>query len=89
MRGLLARHPDVRVRDLDTAAEPIVFTVELNTHKLMADPRIIPVETFETELADMVTRCLRGDQQPLTSACLPVGPPVALRTGWPILFPGT
>jgi len=62
VRDLLARHPDVRVRDLDTAAELIVFTVELNTHKLMADPRAIPVETFESELVDMVTRYLRGDR---------------------------
>jgi len=62
VRDLLARHPDVRVRDIDTAAELIMFTVELNTHKLMADPRNIPVETFENELVDMVTRYLRGDQ---------------------------
>ena len=61
VRDLLARHPDVRVSDLDTAAELIVFTVELNTHKLMADPRTIPVETFERELVAMVTRYLRGD----------------------------
>ncbi|WP_328355754.1 TetR/AcrR family transcriptional regulator [Streptomyces sp. NBC_00457] len=62
VRDILARHPDVRVRDLDTAAELIVFTVETNTHKLMADPRSIPVETLENELVDMVTRYLRGDQ---------------------------
>jgi len=62
VRDLLARHPDVRVRDIDTAAELIIVTVELNTHKLMADPRSIPVETFENELVDMVTRYLRGDQ---------------------------
>ncbi|GGM06941.1 TetR family transcriptional regulator [Streptomyces fumigatiscleroticus] len=62
IRDLLARHPDVRVGDLDTAAELIVFTVEINTHKLMADPRTIPVETFENELVAMVTRYLRGDQ---------------------------
>jgi AcrR family transcriptional regulator len=62
VRDLLARHPDVRVRDLDTAAELIVFTVELNTHRLMASPQTIPVETFENELVDMVTRYLRGDQ---------------------------
>ncbi|MGW1208096.1 TetR/AcrR family transcriptional regulator [Streptomyces sp. NPDC002499] len=62
VRDLLARHPDVHVRDLDTAAELIVFTVELNTHKLMAAPQTIPVETFENELVDMVTRYLRGDQ---------------------------
>jgi AcrR family transcriptional regulator len=60
IRDLLARHPDVRVNDLDTAAELILFTVEMNTHKLMADPRAIPVETFERELVDMVTRYLRG-----------------------------
>jgi AcrR family transcriptional regulator len=62
VRDLLARHPDVRVRDLDTAAELIVFTVETNTHKLMAYPRTIPVEAFEKELVDLVTRYLRGDQ---------------------------
>jgi AcrR family transcriptional regulator len=62
VRDLLARHPDVQVRHLDTAAELIVFTVEVNTHKLMADPRGVPVETFETELVDMVTRYLRGDR---------------------------
>ncbi|WP_433731467.1 TetR/AcrR family transcriptional regulator [Actinoplanes sp. CA-051413] len=62
VRDLLARHPDVHVRDIDTAAELIMFTVELNTHKLMADPRTIPVETFEKELVDMVTRYLRGDR---------------------------
>ncbi|MFI6169146.1 TetR/AcrR family transcriptional regulator [Nocardia sp. NPDC051052] len=62
LRELLARHPDVRVRDLDTAAELILFTVEVNTHKLMADPRGIAIETVENELVDMVTRYLRGDQ---------------------------
>jgi hypothetical protein len=35
--------------------------VEATTHKLMADPRGIPVETLENELVDMVTRYLRGD----------------------------
>lgn len=62
VRDVLARHPDVGVRALDTAAELIVFTVESNTHKLMADPRNIPVATFENELVDMVTRYLRGAQ---------------------------
>ena len=62
LRDLLARHPDVTVRDLDTAAELIMFTVEINTHRLMADPRTIPVETVENELVDMITRYLRGDQ---------------------------
>ncbi|KAA8889221.1 TetR/AcrR family transcriptional regulator [Nocardia colli] len=62
VRELLARHPDVRVRDLDTAAELILFTVEMNTHKLMADPRGIAIEAVENELVDMVTRYLRGDR---------------------------
>ncbi|MEV7869762.1 TetR/AcrR family transcriptional regulator [Streptomyces sp. NPDC088124] len=62
VRDILARHPDVRVQDLDTATELILFTVEVNTHRLMADPRKVPVETFENELVDMVTRYLRGDQ---------------------------
>ncbi len=61
LRDLLTRHPDVHVRDVDTAAELILFTVEMNTHKLMAAPRTVPVETFERELVDMVTRYLRGD----------------------------
>ncbi|WP_406300081.1 TetR/AcrR family transcriptional regulator [Embleya sp. NBC_00888] len=59
---ILARHPDVRVRDLGTAAELIAFTVETNTHRLMADPQTIPIESFESELVDMITRYLRGDQ---------------------------
>jgi AcrR family transcriptional regulator len=62
VRDVLARHPDVRVRDLDTAAELILFTVEMNVHKLMAAPRTIPVETFAAELIDMLTRYLRGDR---------------------------
>ncbi|GIJ51424.1 TetR family transcriptional regulator [Virgisporangium aliadipatigenens] len=62
LRGLLARHPDVKVRDLDTAAGLITFTVEVNAHKLMAAPRATPVETFENELVDMVTRYLSGDR---------------------------
>ncbi|MET9629721.1 TetR/AcrR family transcriptional regulator [Lentzea sp. NPDC006480] len=60
VRAVFARHPDVHVRDLDTAAELVVFTVELNTHRLLAFPRDISVETFENELVDMVTRYLRG-----------------------------
>jgi len=62
VRDLLARHPDVYVQDLGTAAELIVTTVEMNTHMLMAAPRTIPVETFENEMVAMVTRYLRGDQ---------------------------
>ncbi len=62
VRELFARHPDVHVRDLDTAVELIVFTVETNIHKLMADPRTTTIETVESELVDMVTRYLRGDR---------------------------
>jgi AcrR family transcriptional regulator len=62
IRDLLARHPDVKVQDLDTAAELITFTVEINTHRLMADPNAIAVEALEKELVDLVTRYLRGDR---------------------------
>lgn len=58
VRAVFARHPDVRVRDLDTAVDLVVFTVELNTHRLAAFEQ--PVDTFENELVDMVTRYLRG-----------------------------
>ena len=60
VRDLLARHPDVSVRDLDTAAELIMYTVELNTHRIMADPRPGSVESFENELVTMLTLYLRG-----------------------------
>lgn len=61
VREVIVRHPDIRVGDPDVAAEIIEFTVELNTHKFMADRRT-PVETFENELVAMITRYLRGDQ---------------------------
>ena len=60
VRDLLARHPDVRVEDLDTAADLITFTVEINTHRLMSAPQSIPIENFENELVGMLTRYLRG-----------------------------
>ncbi|MET7641087.1 TetR/AcrR family transcriptional regulator [Streptomyces sp. NPDC005438] len=62
LRDLLARHPDVRVRDLDMAAQLIVGTIELNTHQLMAAPGPVEVERLEGELVDMVTRYLRADR---------------------------
>jgi len=62
IRDILVRHPDVHVGDADVAADLILFTVEINTHKFMAAPRTIPVETFEDELVAMVTRYLRGDR---------------------------
>jgi AcrR family transcriptional regulator len=68
IRNLLARHPDVGVADLDTAAELIVFTVELNTHRVMASsPAAAAVEKLETELVGMVTRYLRGAAYPGSS----------------------
>ncbi|MEV4346007.1 TetR/AcrR family transcriptional regulator [Actinoplanes sp. NPDC049596] len=63
VRDLLARHPDVRVGNLGTAAELITFTVEMNIHKLLAAPRTVPVEAVEAvedELVAMITRYLRG-----------------------------
>ncbi|QHC32532.1 TetR/AcrR family transcriptional regulator [Streptomyces sp. HF10] len=62
VRGVLARHPDVRVRDLDMAAELVVGTVEINTHKLMATPHPRQVDRLESELVAMITRYLSGDQ---------------------------
>jgi hypothetical protein len=62
VRDIIVRHPDIHVGDPDAAAEIILFTVEMNTHKFMALPGTIPVETFENELVVMVTRYLRGDQ---------------------------
>ncbi|PWW63179.1 TetR/AcrR family transcriptional regulator [Actinokineospora spheciospongiae] len=62
VRDILVRHPDIHVGDPDTAAQIILFTVEINTHRFMAAPQTVPVETFENELVAMVTRYLRGDQ---------------------------
>ncbi|MCX4834943.1 TetR/AcrR family transcriptional regulator [Streptomyces sp. NBC_00006] len=60
LRDLLARHPDVHVQDLDMAAELILGTVELNTHKLMATPHAVQVERLEKELVDMITLYLQA-----------------------------
>ncbi|GAA1938801.1 TetR/AcrR family transcriptional regulator [Amycolatopsis minnesotensis] len=62
VRDIIVRHPDIRVGDPDLAAELILFTVEMNTHKFMAAPRANAIETFEHELVAMVTRYLRGDR---------------------------
>ncbi|MFH8442023.1 TetR/AcrR family transcriptional regulator [Streptomyces sp. NPDC018026] len=62
VREVFARHPDVRVGDLDMAAELVVGTVEMNTHKLMAGPQPVQVERLETELVAMITRYLTGDR---------------------------
>ncbi|MCG8927123.1 TetR/AcrR family transcriptional regulator [Lentzea sp. CC55] len=58
VRAVFARHPDVRVRDLDAAVDLVVFTVELNTHRLAAFEQ--PAGKIEEELVDMVTRYLAG-----------------------------
>src|SRR5690606_10384497 len=55
-------HPAARARALDVAAELVVGTIEMNTHKLMAAPEPIEVERLETELVAMLTRYLSGDQ---------------------------
>ncbi|WP_433272614.1 TetR/AcrR family transcriptional regulator [Actinosynnema sp. CS-041913] len=62
VRDVVVRHPDSRVADPELAAEIILFTVEMNTHKFMAAPQAAPVEAFENELVAMVTRYLRGDR---------------------------
>jgi AcrR family transcriptional regulator len=62
VRDVIVAHPDIRVGDPDVAAELVLFTVEMNTHKFMATPGTIPVATFEDELVAMITRYLRGDQ---------------------------
>jgi AcrR family transcriptional regulator len=67
VRDVIVRHPDIQVGDPDVAADLVLFTVEMNTHKFMAAPRSTPVETFEDELVAMVSRYLRGDRQPSTS----------------------
>ena len=62
VRDLLDRHPEVGVRDLQTATELIIFTVEMNVHRAAAYPGRTPVEILENELVAMVTSYLRGDE---------------------------
>jgi AcrR family transcriptional regulator len=62
IRDVIVAHPDIHVGDPDVAADIILFTVEMNTHKFMAAPRTTSAEAFESELVAMVTRYLRGDQ---------------------------
>jgi AcrR family transcriptional regulator len=54
VRDVLVRHPDAHVGDTDVAADMILLTVEINTHRFMAGPGAVPVETFENELVAMV-----------------------------------
>jgi len=62
VRDVIVSHPDIHVTNPDIAADLILFTVEMNTHKFMADPGTTTVEAFEEELVAMVTRYLRGDR---------------------------
>jgi AcrR family transcriptional regulator len=62
LRDVIVRHPDISVGDPDVAADLVLFTVEMNTHKFMAAPRAASTGTFEDELVAMITRYLRGDQ---------------------------
>jgi AcrR family transcriptional regulator len=62
VRDVIVRHPDIHVGDPDVAADLVLLTVEINTHKFMAAPGAVPVQTFEDELVAMVTRYLRGDR---------------------------
>ncbi|MFI5915888.1 TetR/AcrR family transcriptional regulator [Dactylosporangium sp. NPDC051541] len=60
VRALLAGLAEVRVADLDTAAQLVVSTVEFVVHKEMATAGGIPPERLEAELVAMLTRYLRG-----------------------------
>ncbi|ATL26266.1 TetR/AcrR family transcriptional regulator [Streptomyces formicae] len=57
-RDLLARHPEVRVTDVEVAAQLVVVTVETVVHQLVAAPRSVDVARLEDELVAMVTRYL-------------------------------
>ncbi|MFJ2772596.1 TetR/AcrR family transcriptional regulator [Streptomyces sp. NPDC087300] len=57
-RDLLARHPEVRVADVDVAAQLVVSTIETVVHQLVAAPRSVDVRRLEDELVAMVTRYL-------------------------------
>ncbi|WP_410653000.1 TetR/AcrR family transcriptional regulator [Amycolatopsis sp. cmx-4-54] len=60
LRELLQGHPEVRVRDKDTAARLVASTVELNVHQLIAAPGSIDVARLENELVAMITGYLRA-----------------------------
>ncbi|MFS8198262.1 TetR/AcrR family transcriptional regulator [Streptomyces sp. CWNU-52B] len=59
-RHLLEGHPEVDVNDVAMAAVLIVSTVELVTHKLMADPQQVEARRLEDELVTMLSRYLTG-----------------------------
>ncbi|MGC7096008.1 TetR/AcrR family transcriptional regulator [Amycolatopsis lurida] len=58
VHDLLARHPEVRVADKETAARLVVSTVELVVHQLIAAPSSIDTTRLENELVAMFTRYL-------------------------------
>ncbi|OXM51126.1 TetR family transcriptional regulator [Amycolatopsis thailandensis] len=57
---LLNVHPEVRVRDKDTAARLVTSTVELTVHQLIAAPDSIDLTRLENELVAMITGYLRA-----------------------------
>ncbi|MFB9835576.1 TetR/AcrR family transcriptional regulator [Actinoallomurus acaciae] len=59
LRDLFERHPEVRVRDKDTAARLVASTVELAVHQLVAAPGSIDTTRLENELVAMITGYLR------------------------------
>ncbi|SFK75929.1 TetR/AcrR family transcriptional regulator [Amycolatopsis sacchari] len=60
LRELLERHPEVGVRDKETAARLVTSTVELTVHQLVAAPGSIDTDRLERELVAMVTGYLRA-----------------------------
>ncbi|MFH8989429.1 TetR/AcrR family transcriptional regulator [Streptomyces sp. NPDC017940] len=62
-RDLLARHPEVHVTDIDTAARLVVSTEQL-VHQLVAAPRPVDARRLEDELVAMLTRYLTAAPVP-------------------------
>ncbi len=60
LRELFDGHPEVRVRDKDTAARLVASTVELTVHQLIAAPGSIDTTRLENELVAMITGYLRA-----------------------------
>ncbi len=60
LRELFDGHPEVRVRDKDTAARLVASTVELTVHQLIAAPGSIDTTRLENELVTMITGYLRA-----------------------------
>ncbi|KOG85436.1 TetR/AcrR family transcriptional regulator [Streptomyces varsoviensis] len=60
IKGLLERHPEVKVEDKQTAARLVVTSAGLLVHQLVAEPNPIDVDRFENELVAMLTRYLTG-----------------------------